>query len=376
MGNDSLLSVFDTLAPLASVGHAPSSAAGAFPELTLGEGQEASFAGGGDAASLAAKTTDKGYRALVRCINVTTYSILERFNACPRAFALDKIKAGRELTGGVPEAKNIDFVYGHAVGAGVQGLLATGNNLLGGLVAAFVGWKADYDFGTSEVLAKKKKTFISAQVAVEKFHYLLQTHEVLSMYEILVVHLRGQDMPAVELSFKLDAENGYQHYGHIDAIVRNKLTGKIAVMEFKTSGYTSIDAALFANSNQALGYAVALDTIAPGVTEYDVIYCVYSPKSGEWTVLEFHKTLKKKAEWVQDLLLSHQQIGVYRQLNYYPKRGSACMQYNRRCEWFGECDFISKQASAAIPEADAGESVEHVDFAFSLSDVIANQQQR
>lgn len=376
MGNDSILSVFDTLAPLQTVGHAASSAAGAFPELTLGEGAEAAYSGGGDAAALAAKTTDKGYRALVRCINVTTYSIVERLNACPRAFALDKIKAGRELAGGVPEAKNIDFVYGHAVGAGVQGLLATGNNLDGGLVAAFVGWKADYDFGTSELLAKKKKTFVSAQVAVEKFYQLLQSHEVLSMYEILTVRLRGQEVPAVELAFRLDAENGYQHYGHIDAIVRNKLTGKIAVMEFKTSGYTSIDAALFANSNQALGYAVALDTIAPGVVEYDVIYCVYSPKSGEWTVMEFHKTLKKKAEWVQDLLLTHQQITVYRQLNHYPKRGSACMQYNRRCEWFGECDFISKQAAAVIPEAQLGESVEHVDFAFSLSEVIAQQQNR
>lgn len=376
MGNDPLLSVFDTLAPLSPAGHAASSATGALPELTLGSEAEAVYAGGGSAAALAAKTTDKGYRALVRCINVTTYSIIERLNACPRAFALDKIKAGRELAGGVPEAKNIDFVYGHAVGAGVQGLLATGNSLTGGLVAAFVGWKADYDFGTSEMLAKKKKNFISAQLAVEKFHYLLQTHEVLSMYEILTVRLRGEDMPAVELSFKLDAENGYQHYGHIDAIVRNKLTGKVAVMEFKTSGYTSIDAALFANSNQALGYAVALDTIAPGVAEYDVIYCIYSPRSGEWTVMEFHKTLKKKAEWVQDLLLTHQQISVYRQLSHYPKRGSSCMNFNRRCEWFGECDFVNKQALAAVPEASLGESVEHVDFSFSLGDVITQQQSR
>jgi hypothetical protein len=374
MGNDPLLSVFDTLAPLAAVGHAQSSAAGAFPELTLGDGQTAEFAGGGDAAALAAKTTDKGYRALVRCINVTTYSVIERLAACPRAYALDKIKAARELAGGVPEAKNIDFVYGHSVGAGVQGLLATNNRLEGGLVAAFLGWKANYDFGTSELLAKKKKTFISAQVAVERFHHLLQTHEVLSMYELLTVHLRGEPTPAVELSFKLDAENGYQHYGHIDAIVRNKLTGKIAVMEFKTTGYTSVDAALYANSNQALGYAVALDTIAPGVVEYDVIYCIYSPKSGEWTVMEFHKTLKKKAEWVQDLLLTHQQISVYRQLNHYPKRGSACMQYNRRCEWFGECDFFPKAAMLAVPEAAKDESVEHVDFSFSLSDVIAGQQ--
>ena len=50
----------------------------------------------------------------------------------------------------------------------------------------------------------------------------------------------------------------------------------IAVGEFKTSGYSSIDDALYGNSGQAIGYAVVLDTIVGGLADYDVMYFVYS----------------------------------------------------------------------------------------------------
>jgi len=253
-------------------------------------------------------------------------------------------------------------------------LLASGNDLDAGLFAAFVSWKADYDFGTEDYLKYKGKNFISCQVATESFHHLLQSHELLSHYEVLVL---DDGRPAVELAFCFDTEDGYQYYGHIDAIVRSKITNKLAVMEFKTTGLSSVAPALFANSNQALGYAVALDSIAPGQTEYDVIYCIYQPKPQQWTVLEFNKSFKKKAEWVQDILLSHQQIGTYRQLNHYPKRGSSCMNYNRQCEWFGECDYVNKQKLANLPvlaTGPDGQRAEVVDYYFTLSDVISQQK--
>lgn len=360
MGTNIDLSFFDAFAPVAPADTGSSGASSAFS------------LDGAEIAATAGKTTDKGYRALVKNINTTSYSILERLHACPRAFALDKLKAVRELAAGVPEAKNIDFVYGHAVGAGVQALFATNNNLDAGIFATFLSWKADLDFGSGEYQIKKQKQFWQAVLAVEKFHVLLGSHPVLSNYEIYTL---PDGRPAVELSFKLDTEDGYSYYGHIDVIVRSKITGKIAVCELKTTGYTSIHPALFANSNQALGYAVALDVIVPGQTEYDVIYCVYSARGREWEVLEFHKNFKKKAEWAQALLLDHQQIGVYRQLNFYPTRGSSCMNYNRPCEWFGECHLVRKAELAKLPELPHDASAEAVDYAFTLSDVIAQQQE-
>jgi hypothetical protein len=369
MGTDSILSYLDSFAPLAPARSGTSGVGSTFEELSVGS--EARKLGVGE---LAAKTTDKGYRALVENINTTSYSILERLSACPRAFALDKLKAASEIAAGVPEAKNIDFVYGHSVGAGVQGLLASDNNLVDGLWASFIGWKAHYDFGTSDTLKYKNKSITTAALAIETFHHMLPSHEVLSHYEVMRL---DDGRPAIELAFCFDTDDGYQYYGHIDAIVRSKLTGKLAVMEFKTTGLNAVAPALFANSNQALGYAVALDSIMPGQTEYDVIYCIYQPKTNSWTVLEFHKSFKKKAEWVQDILLAHQQISTYRQLNHYPKRGSSCMNYNRPCEWFGECDFVQRDKLAKLPvlaTGPEGQRAEVVDYYFTLSEVIGQQK--
>ena len=128
---------------------------------------------------------------------------------------------------------------------------------------------------------------------------------------------------------------------------------------------------MYANSNQALGYALALDMIAPGLADYEVIYCSYQVGIGAWHVLPFHKSKTHKAEWVQDLLLDHQRISSYRKLNHYPKNGSSCMKYNRPCRWFGECDFINKQATANLPVLDLSERAEEVDYYFTLADVLS-----
>lgn len=363
MGTDTVLSYLNSLAPLAPAGAGGLSAIGAFGTEAVGSGATVG--------SIAAKTTDKGYRALVANINSTSYSILEQLHSCPRAFALDKIKASSELNAGVPEPLNIDFVFGHAVGAGAQGILASGGNLYAGLFAATVGWKAHYDFGTEELLKRSGKNFFAAQIAVEKFHALMLSNSELAEYEVLMVTRgNGELVPAIELSFCLNTGDGYKYYGHIDAIVRNKWTGKIAVLELKTTGMKVLHPALYSNSNQALGYAVALDALAYGHADYEVIYCTYQVPTEEWHVLPFAKSVTKKAEWLQDLLLDHSRITSYRQLNHYPKNGSSCLRFNRPCRWYGECDLVARNSYTKIPVLADGSHAEVVDFEFHIQDVL------
>lgn len=323
-------------------------------------------------AGIASKTTDKGYRRLVRHINTTSYSILSDLHTCARAFALNKVKANVEVRAGMPEPLNPDFVYGHAVGAGAQGLLAANNTLAAGQFACFVSWAAPFDAWQDKPgKLGSTKNLVSAMLAVGRFHELLATDQELSQYEVLMVEINGVRKPAIELAFCIDTGDGYQYYGHIDVIVRNKFTGRVAILELKTTGLTVLQPAMYANSNQALGYALALDIIAPGLADYEVIYCSYQVSLGKWHVLPFHKSKTHKAEWVQDLLLDHQRISSYRTLNHYPKNGSNCMKFNRVCRWFGECDFVNKKATAELPVLDLSQRAEEVDYYFTLSEVLS-----
>lgn len=306
-----------------------------------------------------ALTTDKGYHRLKRYANVTSYSILQELHACPRRLLIQRYAADSGEQDSPVE--NIHFAFGHSVGAGVQSLLQTGN-LQTALLNSFLAWRIDFNAR----LDKKKKSIWEASIAVEKFNLILQ--ESLAEWELVVVNGK----PAIELAFELDCGNGYYHYGHIDAIIRNKATKEVAVLELKTTGLTSAEEALYGNSSQALGYSVILDTIFPGLTSYEVFHMVYSSTEREWTALPFLKTTGHKAEWIKDLLLDQAVLEKYQELQFYPKRGESCFNYFRRCDYYGICNTLPDKE---LPMLEDG-AAEDVDFSLKLEDVIKAQQAR
>lgn len=310
---------------------------------------------------LAAQTTDKDYRRIVAFDNVTSYSQLLDLHACPRYFQLAKAEAKQPKLEEEGQS-NLDFAFGHSVGAGIQTLFAT-RDLDAGLFAAFISWKADYFADNG-----KGKSLAHAQLAVEMFHSM----DLYGDYELMVL---PDGTPGVELAFAIDMQNGHYHYGHIDLVLRNRLTGKIAVTELKTTGFKMVDEAMYANSSQALGYGVVVDAIAPGETEYEVIYHVYSCSEKEWHTLPFGKSLTDKASWLQDILLDHANMATYRKLNFFPKRGENCInKYRRRCKYFGICDLTSHAESYTM--LSPGESAENVNFKFTLSELIERQKEK
>ena len=318
--------------------------------------------------SLAALTTDKEYRKIVSFDNCTSYSQQGDLHACPRRYQLIKYDAKHGGSEGI-EQLNLDFAFGHSVGAGVQTYLAT-RDLTSALFAGFISWKADYFADADEQAARfgkrtrKNKNINYASLAVEKF----AAQGLADEWEIFVLP-SGQ--PAVEVAFVLDCENGYKHYGHIDLIMRNRNSGKIAVFELKTAGFVDPDEALYANSAQALSYSLVVDAIAPGQSEYDVVYLVYSAPSMEWHSMPFRKSLTQKAEWIQDLLFDQNNIKIYRELKFFPKRGESCRQFNRRCKYFGICDVTSHITYTDLPPA---RDAENVNFKFTLSEIITAQK--
>ncbi len=309
---------------------------------------------------LGGDVTNKEYRKIVAYDNCTSYSQLLTLHRCPRLYQLEKADAKQPATEEYQEQSNLDFAYGHSVGAGLGTLLATGS-LTAGLFASFIGWQADYFANNG-----KGKSLPHAQIAIEQFHH----QNLAADWQVYVL---PSGAPAVEIAFMLDMENGYQHYGHIDFILQHRVNGQLAVAECKTTGYQSVDEAQYANSAQALGYGIVVDSIAQGNADYEVLYFVYSSTAREWQVLPFVKSLTEKAGYLQDLLLDHSNLTTYRELNFFPKRGESCAnQFGRRCKKFGLCDLVSHASTFVdIPK---DRTAENVNFSFRLSELIAQQR--
>lgn len=332
----------------------------------------------GEAKGISANTSDKAYRRLTSNGNVTSYSLLSNLHECPRKYELEKLQANHpSQVAAVEFGPNLDFAYGHAVGAGIQTYAATGD-LTASILAAMLAWKAPWD---AEKLTRQGggtgKSLAFATLAVEKFSYWWREN----MWDWEVVVLPG-GKKAVELAFAIDTNNGKYHFGHIDVLLRSRSSGKLAVWEGKTTGYEQVDEATYGNSNQALGYSVVVDAIAKAIgadgSEYEVLYIVYSSKSREFQLLPFGKSRAQRAEWLQDILLDHASIDTYDRISFYPKRGENCInRYGRTCNWYGQCHMKNSSlfpgVGMQVLTKETLGSVESLDFVFSLDELIAAQ---
>lgn len=305
-------------------------------------------------------TSNKNYQKLQSYQNVTSYSMLDVLHQCPRKFQLIKARAAAGGQG----ANNVDFAFGHAVGAGIQAWLSSKHNMTAAIFNAMLAWRIPYD----AEIPKKNKSLWNACLAVQKYAEFWE--ENLSEWQIWVL---PDGKPAIELSIEVDFENGYKHYMHIDAILEHKLSKKLAIQENKTLGFKEVEDALYGNSDQALSYAVLIDMLREE-TNYQVLYTVYTTPSREWHLVPFTKTNALKAEWLMDVRLDHAALTTYKQVNFFPKRGGSCFAYMRRCEFYGSCNLTSNLAEPATLKPE--EHAERIDYSFKLSQILERQHQR
>ena len=308
------------------------------------------------------QTTPNGYREQLKSINFMSYSTWLDLHACPRKFLLNKITAKPE---GMDN--NIDFLFGHAVAAGVQSYITYGNKDRA-IMDCFLAWNGDLDLEKP----KAKKSFWFAVAAVQKF--ILVKDTVLGVWEIAII----DEKPAVELSFMINMENGYYYLGHVDVILVDKGRNRFMVLELKTTGNSTINDAMYKNSAQAIGYSIILDTLAARLgidnNNYTVLYTAYKVKEQEYEPLPYLKTKAERAIWLHDLLTDFAIIDLYRKQNHFPMRGESCYNYFRQCEHFGTCQLKHlTDKLAEVPEAMEGVRIEGVDYYFKLSEIIKTE---
>lgn len=310
------------------------------------------------------KTSKKDYRDTYRFINVTSSS-QRRELKCARKFQIMKTPA--TTAGSGLGFVNIDFVFGHSVGAGVQTYLVTGSKDAA-IFAGMLAWNTDLD----AVHEKKSKSAFFATLAIEKFvhwwHENMAAHWEVALFN---------GKPASELTFFIDTQNGYYHAGHIDIVLRHKTTGRYMVLELKTTAIRTVDEAQYGNSEQPLGYSIILDKIAAeleATSTFEVLYLVYSSTNREWTPFPFTKNRSQRMEWLQALLIDHTLIGTYRKLEFFPKNGEACWSFSSRCDHYGICDLKSTQRTdfaELVVNEDRSNLPEDVDFFFTLEELTA-----
>ena len=260
-----------------------------------------------------------------------SYSSLLTFHKCPRLFYLERHELNKDI-------KSIHLSYGKAIGSGMQEVMK-GSSLQDAWFAAFLAWDIDIE----EEEEKSKKSLWFALLMTTKFAEEIWPHMQRLGWELYYHDEQATD----EFSWKIHFFDDFHLVGFIDAILINKRTNEIKVMEIKTTKYKSVDEALYANSWQGLGYSVILDALGEQedlFASFEVLYEVVKSTDMSFESLPFKKDRGSKAIWLKDITNNIEQIQRYEEEDYWPQHGEACWDYAayRSCRFFGACHMSLK----------------------------------
>jgi hypothetical protein len=292
-------------------------------------------------------------------IHFLSYSSRLTLHACPKKLQIDK--HGPE---GLKES-NVTFAFGHAVGAGIQAVLC-GKTWEQVLLAMFFEWDVDL-LARDE---KPQKSFWEAVWAVEKFKVYGQ---VLSRdWEVAMFN----GIPAVELSCKVDLQNGFYFRLYVDVVLQHKTSKQLLVVECKTTAANVVREETYKNSDQGLGYSIITDLIDNSHPSYNILYIVYQTKDREWLDFTFPKSRLDKAKWIKGIIHDCRQLQGFIDDNFFPMRGESCLEYFRPCRYYGMCemsDLANLASPAALQRKVDAELEEKYMFEFTLEEIINKQ---
>ena len=157
---------------------------------------------------------------------------------------------------------------------------------------------------------------------------------------------RFNDLPAIELSCRLNINPDFYEVAFLDLAIYNKRLNIYAVFENKTTGSRLNDITpMYKNSSQTIGYSICLDTISgQRLANFGTFTFVAQQKSKDITNLEYHviytkRTLLDRLHWFFTLGYDVERIQRLMKMNFFPMRGSNCLAFNKTCPHFGTCQL-------------------------------------
>lgn len=257
-----------------------------------------------------------------------SYSSLGTLHSCAKKYQLYKLRTTSSEDSFV---QNISNAFGHSCGLATQLIfLENPPSLKNILWQQFLQWPQNIPIFEED--NKAKKGFWYALICTLKLWHARNSG---FLQDWSIISYNGK--PAVELSFEITLPHNFRYRGFVDAVIRNKDTGAIGVLERKTTKSNTPDPAMYKNSGQAIGYSIVLDHIFPELSSYDVLYLVYSSTSMEETVFSFTKSFSQRAEWIQEILFDIGNIVQYDEAQVFPRNGNACFDFFRQCQYFQTC---------------------------------------
>lgn len=296
-------------------------------------------------------------------IRQLSYSSMLSLHQCPRKFELYKKRTTHRTE--ELEQSTITYAFGHVVGLGIQLVLE-------GAPKETIIWKMFLEWHTASLFAsddRSHKNIFYAILAIKRF-IDLREQGLLANYEL--VYFEGK--PATELSFCITLPDGFRYRGFVDAVLQHTVTQEIVVLEVKTTNSTSINAATYKNSAQAIGYSIVLDVIFPELSSYKVIYGVYQTKSKEYTLIPFVKTYLQRAQWIREVLLDVDMIKLYEAAEVYPMHGESCFNFGRECEYINTCTLSTQYLTKPCTEKEADNTKYQVNL--SILDLVTTQLEK
>lgn len=284
---------------------------------------------------------------------ILSNSTLALLNTCPRKFSLDVERAQQrkvelaarqhqqvvDQTATVVSTDTVDTAFGTAFGAGAQALWLT-NSLDRAILALVSAWTLPLD----DEKVKTRKSFYYCIRALQAYHAQVYTEQLAEGWQIATLTCDdGRTISGIEPACSIPLANDYRYDLHIDLILYHPQRNVYKIVEMKTSGNTYFHEAMFANSRQALGYAAVIATKAKTKpNEIECEYLVYMTIQRTFNVIEQTITGHAVVQFFNDIICEANQVETYVQMDYFPKRGTSCMDYGNPCYHYGTCDYATK----------------------------------
>lgn len=265
-----------------------------------------------------------------------SFSSVSTYQRCPRKFELEKFRLPLSA-----RPDNIDTMFGKVVGMGLAYALEHSSP-----TAGVVWMSAHWD---SWILPTANKHYLAAVRAID----LIYRH-IHENYEFV--------LGTTEYPLGLRVNERVYYRGFLDFILRRKSDGRLVVTDLKTTGYKNPDEALYAPNEQVGLYAtLAHHYFTPGANHNqlpDGMYLVFSVQDESVHEFPIDTSPDNLLEHLWMIADASEQIQNYVDGDYYfPRRGSGCFAFNRRCPWYGQCTQLRDEYGIKSSEPE-----EHIEF--------------